>query len=630
MSERMVKGWCPTTRKPMPSGDGLLMRLKPHMHRLTAEEFTKLCDAACQYGSSILALTSRANLQIRGLTEQGYEALISDLSDAGIIPDETPLYEDLNLLVSPFWRSGDIHNELADQLLRRCAELPQLPAKFGFALDLGEQPVLRDASADIRLERAAGGDFLLYADSTDSGIIVTQDNAIDEIIRLAHFYATHKRGMQRRISRFIRDGGLTAEWQQTPIFLPQTPYAPEPGNISLADTDTGHQEYGQLAGLPLGRADASQLKEIIQLSGAEAVRLTPYNLLLLEAVQDFTHPAIITDAQNPLLKIKACVGAPYCQSAFINTDEIAHAVQGLDAEFIHISGCGKGCAYPYRAALTITGQPDTLHVVENGYPWDEPVLPPVAHDEPEAVGALFAQTEDSTENEDTEELSEDSYIIAGTKNEAGEYLYDTDGSSIYVQSFAIIRAEADLARFTPEEEQVAVRMIHAAGLVELAPYIHFSPDFVDSARTALENGAPLFCDARMVSEGITPSRLPAHNEIICTLHDERTRPLAQKMGNTRSAAALELWRPRLEGAVVAIGNAPTALFHLLNMLKQPDCPRPAAIIGCPVGFVGAAESKQALLEDYPTPFCITHGRLGGSAITVAAINAIASRTEILR
>ena len=131
----------------------------------------------------------------------------------------------------------------------------------------------------------------------------------------------------------------------------------------------------------------------------------------------------------------------------------------------------------------------------------------------------------------------------------------------------------------------------------------------------------------MVSEGITPARLPANNDIICTLHDARTRPLAAEIGNTRSAAALELWRDRLEGAVVAIGNAPTALFHLLNMLKQPDCPRPAAIIGCPVGFVGAAESKQALFDDYPTPFCIVSGRLGGSAITVAAVNAVASTKE---
>ncbi|MEC8796573.1 MAG: precorrin-8X methylmutase, partial [Pseudomonadota bacterium] len=204
---------------------------------------------------------------------------------------------------------------------------------------------------------------------------------------------------------------------------------------------------------------------------------------------------------------------------------------------------------------------------------------------------------------------------------------ETDGAAIYLQSFATIRAEADLDRFDADEEQVAVRMIHAAGMVGLEQYVRFSPGFVTAARTALENGAPILCDARMVSEGVTRPRLPADNQVICTLHDAGVRELAAEMGNTRSAAALELWRPHLEGAVVAIGNAPTALFHLLNMLEDPSCPRPAAIIGCPVGFVGAVESKDALWADQPVPSCIVQGRLGGSAITVAAINAIASRKE---
>lgn len=205
--------------------------------------------------------------------------------------------------------------------------------------------------------------------------------------------------------------------------------------------------------------------------------------------------------------------------------------------------------------------------------------------------------------------------------------YETDGAAIYRQSFAMIRAEADLARFDPDEEPLAVRMIHAAGMVGLEAHLRFSPGFVPAARSALEAGAPILCDARMVSEGITRHRLPAGNAVLCTLHDPAVPGLAHAMGNTRSAAALELWRPHLAGALVAIGNAPTALFHLLNMLQNPACPRPAAIIGCPVGFVGAAESKEALWADQPVPACIVAGRLGGSAITVAAVNAIASRTE---
>ena len=207
------------------------------------------------------------------------------------------------------------------------------------------------------------------------------------------------------------------------------------------------------------------------------------------------------------------------------------------------------------------------------------------------------------------------------------HLYETNGAAIYLQSFAMIRAEADLRCFSAEEEVVVVRMIHAAGMVGLEKFVRFTPGMAIAARAALEAGAPILCDARMVSEGITRTRLPAQNEVICTLNDPRVPDMAQDMTNTRSAAALELWRPHLAGAIVAIGNAPTALFHLLNMLEDPSCPRPAAIIGCPVGFVGAAESKQALIENAPVPSVVVEGRLGGSAITVAAVNALASRKE---
>ena len=205
--------------------------------------------------------------------------------------------------------------------------------------------------------------------------------------------------------------------------------------------------------------------------------------------------------------------------------------------------------------------------------------------------------------------------------------YITDGAEIYRQSFATIRAEADLARFTPEEEVVAVRMIHAAGMVGLERHVDFTEGAAIAARAALEQGAAILCDVRMVSEGITRPRLPANNAILCTLQDPAVPALAAQMGNTRSAAAVELWRPHLAGAVVVIGNAPTALFHLLNMLEDPACPRPAAIIGCPVGFIGAAESKDALMAAPPCPAMVVRGRLGGSAIAVAALNALASRKE---
>ena len=206
---------------------------------------------------------------------------------------------------------------------------------------------------------------------------------------------------------------------------------------------------------------------------------------------------------------------------------------------------------------------------------------------------------------------------------AERFDYLRDGTAIYEHSFAIIRAEADLSRFSAEEADIAVRMIHACGLVEAATHIVFGTGLVPAARAALANGAPILCDAEMVAHGITRARLPARNEVICTLRDARVPALAEKLGTTRSAAAVELWREQLGGAVVAIGNAPTALFQLLEMLDG-GAPKPAAILGCPVGFVGAVEAKTALAADpRGVPTLIVRGRLGGSAMTAAAVNALA-------
>ena len=204
--------------------------------------------------------------------------------------------------------------------------------------------------------------------------------------------------------------------------------------------------------------------------------------------------------------------------------------------------------------------------------------------------------------------------------------YIKDGAEIYRRSFAIIRSEADLARFTTEEERVVVRIIHACGMVDIVGDIAFSPGAVRAGIAALEAGAPILCDAKMVSNGVTKARLPCGNEVICTLDDPRVPGLATEMGTTRTAAAMELWRERLGGAVVAIGNAPTALFRLLEMLDA-GAPMPACVIGMPVGFVGAAESKEALIGDGRVPFLAVRGRKGGSAMTAAAINALASAKE---
>ena len=205
--------------------------------------------------------------------------------------------------------------------------------------------------------------------------------------------------------------------------------------------------------------------------------------------------------------------------------------------------------------------------------------------------------------------------------------YVRDGQAIYRESFATIRAEADLSRIPADLEKLAVRVIHACGMVDIVEALQFSEGAGTAGRRALADGAPILCDARMVAEGVTRARLPASNPVVCTLGDPAVPELARQMQNTRSAAALELWRPHLAGSVVAIGNAPTALFHLLDMLDQ-GAPRPALILGFPVGFVGAAESKAMLAADSRgVPYVIVSGRRGGSAMVAAAVNALASETE---
>jgi precorrin-8X/cobalt-precorrin-8 methylmutase len=205
--------------------------------------------------------------------------------------------------------------------------------------------------------------------------------------------------------------------------------------------------------------------------------------------------------------------------------------------------------------------------------------------------------------------------------------YERDGAEIYRASFATIRREADLSGVPPELERVAVRMVHACGMIDLVSDMAWATEFAAAAAAALAGGAPVLCDSSMVAAGVTRSRLPARNEVLCTLRDPRVAELAARLGTTRTAAAVELWRDHLAGALVAIGNAPTALFHLLDMVSA-GAPRPAAVVGVPVGFIGAAESKTVLAgNSLRIPFLVVHGRRGGSAIASAAVNALASKAE---
>lgn len=582
MNRFAVRGWCPDAWRPMMSGDGLLVRVKPRLGRLTRQQVLGLCDAAMTYGNGLIDVTRRANLQIRGVSAEAWPALLERLIGEGLVDADAATEQRRNLLIAPDWQVGDDSHRIARELLERLDELPELPGKTGFVIDAGETRMLAGEPGDFRIERGAEDGLILRADGRSCGVAVRGGQEVDGLIALARWFAASGGARAGRMARHGAElpGNLTGDELPARCAAPTVP---------------GSHVLGAAYGVPFGRVDGGNLAA----ASAPALRITPWRILVLEGVPLAPAEGLIADPADPLLRVDACPGAPSCPQATVETREIARLLAPRIAGQLHVSGCEKACACSSPADVTVTGRGGRYDVAFTAKPGS-----PCAH-------SALSRAE----------------LLAHFESRPMPHIYETDGAAIYRQSFATIRAEADLARFSADEEPVAVRMIHAAGMVGLAAHIRFSPGFSEKARSALAGGAPILCDARMVSEGITRARLPAANPIICTLNAPEVPNMARAMGNTRSAAALELWRPHLVGAVVAIGNAPTALFHLLNMLEDSTCPRPAAIIGCPVGFVGAAESKAALWAAPPVPCCVVEGRLGGSAITVAAINALASRAE---
>lgn len=595
-----IKGWCPGALRPMASGDGLVLRIRARNGRLTPDQARRIAALSRRYGNGLIDLTSRANLQLRGLDDAGHAATITALAELGLLDANPDAEARRNVILSPFAPVDGPAWQVAKAIARAMTapDAPQVPGKFGFAVDC-DPWALSAVPCDIRL-RPMGGAWQITPDGGDWGLTAPDPaSAAASAVALARWFAQggihDGRGRMRDYLRRQPDLPKGAR----PV-APQTPpHTPGPGPAP----------HGWLLGFAFGQITPDQLAAC---ADAGPLRLTPWRALLIEGADAAPPvPDAILDPESPLLRIHACTGAPACPQALADVRALARQLAPrLAPRTLHISGCAKGCAHQGRADLTLIAiAPDRFDVIRGGSIRDQITLRAMDKD---ALAPLLASPHNAT---------------TATGKASPMHEYETDGAKIYAQSFATIRAEADLTRFTPDEEPVVVRMIHAAGLVGLERDVAFSPSMATTARAALQAGAPILCDARMVSEGITRARLPADNRVLCTLNAPGVPELAAGMGTTRSAAAVELWRDYLAGAVVAIGNAPTALFHLLNMLRDPACPRPAAIIGCPVGFVGAAESKDALMVDLPAPSLIVRGRLGGSAITVAAINALASRKE---
>ncbi|MBZ6382058.1 cobalamin biosynthesis protein CobG [Sphingomonas sanguinis] len=350
MSGFVVKGWCPDAWRPMMAGDGLLVRVRPPLGRLTAEQAVGLCAGAIRHGNGQIDLTVRANLQIRGVTETGWPMLLAELQALGLV-DPDPVSEGRGaMLINPDWREGDDSHAIASELRARLVELPELPGKVGFVVDVGPATVLMPASGDFRVERAADGGLLLRADARARGVTITPATAVDALIRLAHWFVESG---GRTAGRMARHEAALPDWAQGDA-------KPAPFGVPM---QPGVHPIGTVYGLPFGRIAAASLAALVRTHGC-AVRLTPWRLLVAEGIA----PAPAADmllADSPILHVDACVGAPACPQASVATRELAARLAPLIDGHLHVSGCAKGCARARAADWVLTGREGAFDLARN-------------------------------------------------------------------------------------------------------------------------------------------------------------------------------------------------------------------------------------------------------------------------
>ncbi|MBO9449879.1 cobalamin biosynthesis protein CobG [Tropicibacter sp. R16_0] len=343
----------------MMSGDGLVVRVRPRMARLTADQVLGLCDVAERFGNGTIDLTNRANLQVRGVAEDDHQALLADLAALDLLDAEPGVETKRNILVSPLNQDGDLTTRLANNLTARLGELPDIPAKFGFAVDTGPSRLLTSNSADIRLERGQDG-LILRADGVPTGRLVTEDEAIDRLIELTQWFCKNYGTETRRMARLTRDLPLPSIWQGA---------APDPVGLAL---QPGVADVGPIYGAPFGALPARALADLMQASKAIALRVTPWRLFILEGGTNVTTNAFVTTANDPLLTTDACPGAPFCPQAEVSTRDIALALAPKVAGSLHVSGCAKGCARQLPADVTLIGADGRFDLVKHGRAGDVP------------------------------------------------------------------------------------------------------------------------------------------------------------------------------------------------------------------------------------------------------------------
>ncbi|MBO9472669.1 cobalamin biosynthesis protein CobG [Shimia sp. R10_1] len=360
MSRPAAKGWCPGAYKPMMSGDGLVVRVRPMLARLTQAQVLGLCATAQEFGSGLMDLTSRANLQIRGVAEADHEAVLARLADLGLLPDDPMLESRRNILIPPLWQAGDETDQIANALVARLGDFPELPAKMGFAIDIDGASQFTQNSADFRLERSCDGALILRADGASHGRLVTAETAVDALIEMANWFVKTDGPSHRRMAAHVALTPPPADWQDA------LPVAAAPA------LKPGRVELGTIFGAAFGQIEAEALATLVRETKAEALRVTPWRLFLLEGAATVETTDFITEARDPLLQTDACPGAPLCTSSTVETRRIARTLAKHTSGPLHISGCAKGCARPRPCATTLVGNDGAFDLVKNGRPWDAP------------------------------------------------------------------------------------------------------------------------------------------------------------------------------------------------------------------------------------------------------------------
>ena len=353
-----IKGWCPGAHRPMMSGDGLILRVRPRLGRLTPDQVLGLCALSQRLGNGIIDLTSRANLQLRGLSAADHQAALEALLALDLL-DPTPEAEARrNITVTPRWQTGDLTHRLHDALCARLSEMPDLPAKVGLAIDTGTHPLLAQSSADFRFERTADGGLILRLDGASRGRLISEDCAADALLEAARWFST-TRGDSRRMARHVATTHPPADWVAALPAGAAPPLTP------------GHDPEATILGAPFGSMDARALAALINDSDATGLRTTPWRLFVLEQARPCDPYGFVTTTTDPLLRTHACPGAPHCAAATVNTRALAMDLAPV-FHGLHVSGCAKGCAHPKPCATTLVGQNGAFDLVKNGHPWDQP------------------------------------------------------------------------------------------------------------------------------------------------------------------------------------------------------------------------------------------------------------------